>query len=92
MAMSNHNHDDVQINIEPEQLTAYALGQLEGEELAAVKTKLASGDGAAEREIAAVRALCGVVSDVRAAEPTPTRRLATTWGRVPYEWIDEASR
>src|SRR5438128_2587149 len=71
MAMSNHNHDGVQINIELEQLTAYALGQLEGEELAAMKAKLAAGDEAAEQEITAVQALCAVVSDVRAAEPTP---------------------
>ena len=40
--MSNQNGDRHATNIRPEQLTAYALGQLEGEELAAVEQ--ASGE------------------------------------------------
>src|SRR5438270_12277140 len=69
--MSNDNHDDAPRSIEPEILTAYALGQLQGDELAQVEALLAAGDEAAQREIAAVRALSGLVSDSRAPEPMP---------------------
>src|SRR5437660_1500034 len=77
--MSNHNGDDTSREgdasldeKEAAQLTAYALGQLQGEELAAVERKLsAGGDGAGQREVHEVQALVAALSSARAAESLP---------------------
>src|SRR5437867_3987381 len=71
--MSNHNGDDhIHEELEAAQLTAYALGQLQGEELAAVVRKLpSSGDGANHGEVHEIQALAAVLSRARASESLP---------------------
>jgi len=72
--MSNHNGDHETREIPAEQLTAYALGQLHGDELAAVKAKLsAAGSGAALREIRTIQATAAALSASRHAEPLPAQ-------------------
>src|SRR5437868_768276 len=56
------------ISPEDPRLTAYALGQLEGAELAAFEAALQS-DPAAQAEVAEIRALAGQVESALAAEP-----------------------
>src|SRR5262245_55286236 len=66
--MSHHNGDDpTREELEAAQLTAYALGQLEGEELAAVEARLRSDP--ALRDIAAIKDIATAVSEVRNSEP-----------------------
>src|SRR5688572_21209783 len=70
--MSKNNGDRHLSDIEPEQLTAYALGQLRGEELAAVKAAL--GEGAnrlAETEAREVNSLAGAIRASRETETLP---------------------
>jgi secreted protein with Ig-like and vWFA domain len=62
--MSTHNGDDRSHEIEPEQLTAYGLNQLTGEEHAAVKGQLDS-DGEAQREADEIQALAAAVQSIR---------------------------
>ena len=70
--MSNHNGDHESSGIPAEQLTAYALGQLHGDELAAVKAQLsAAGNESALREVRALQATAAVLSASRHAEPLP---------------------
>jgi secreted protein with Ig-like and vWFA domain len=78
MSTTNHNGDEFSRDeITPEeiaaaQVTAYALGQLQGEERADVERRLAaSGDGALARDIVEIEALAGVVSLTRSTEPLP---------------------
>jgi Ca-activated chloride channel family protein len=70
--MSKNNGDRHLSDIEPEQLTAYALGQLRGEELAAVKA--AVGEGAnrlPESEAREMQALADAIRASRETEPLP---------------------
>jgi Ca-activated chloride channel family protein len=70
--MSNHNGDGESRNIEPEQLTAYALGQLKGEELKAFKSALsAEGTELAHKEVREIQAAAAALSAARNAEPSP---------------------
>src|SRR5438477_12332410 len=55
------------------QLTAYALGQLQGDERAEVERPLAAGDsGPMKREIRQIEAIAAAVSTARTSEPLPT--------------------
>src|SRR5689334_23125689 len=75
MPSDNHqfNHDETT----PEetaaaQVTAYALGQLPGEERAEIERRLAAnGDGALQREIGEMEALAAAVSAARASDALP---------------------
>jgi Ca-activated chloride channel family protein len=66
--MSKHNGDDKRLNIEPELITAYALGQLEGEQLAAVQEALTAGGQAGTAEVREIQAIAGALSAARGAE------------------------
>ena len=66
--MKNDHHDEI-FDPEDPRLTAYALGELEGEERSAVEARL-TRDAAARATVAAVRALAGEMSSALAAEPT----------------------
>src|SRR3970040_2412559 len=67
--MSKHNGDRDSENIRPEQLTAYALDQLEGEALAAVERQL--GDPAHEDSRRAVAEPRRLAEAVRAVATSP---------------------
>jgi len=77
--MSNHNGDETSREgdasldeKEAAQLTAYALGQLQGEELVEVERKLsASGDGASQREVHEIQAIAAALSSARGSESLP---------------------
>ena len=69
--MSKQNGNQTNDEITPEelaaaQLTAYALGQLQGEERAEVERRsAATGDGAMQREIDEIQALAAGISAAR---------------------------
>src|ERR1043166_2798111 len=71
----NHSGDETTREaITPEeaaaaQLTAYALGQLQGEERAEAEQRLA--DDASQREVNEIKALTAPVRSARASEPLP---------------------
>jgi Ca-activated chloride channel homolog len=75
--MSNHNGDDHTREgdfsldeKEAAQLTAYALGQLQGEELAAVEERLAaSGNDDSQHHVREIEALAAALSASRLGEP-----------------------
>src|SRR5688572_5759874 len=72
--MSNHNGDPRPHEIEPEQLTAYTLGQLQGEELTAVKAKLAArGSESAQGDIREIQSLSAAVAAIRNSAESPAR-------------------
>lgn len=73
--MKNENHEN---NFGPEdpRLTAYALGELEGEERTEIEARLAH-DAQARATVAAVQALAGEMSAALAAEPAPEASSAT---------------
>src|SRR5262245_7218801 len=92
--MSNDNHEFSPDEIDAAQLTAYALGQLHGEERTEVERKqAASGHDANQREIAGVEALAGAVSIARTSEGLPPastalrERLAQELIATPKELI-----
>ncbi len=70
--MSKQNGDLHASDIPPEQLTAFALGQLHGEELASVKAAVGEADHSAARdEVREVQTLATAITAARAAEPLP---------------------
>src|SRR5262245_56148209 len=74
--MSNQNgddlpRDDMSCDDDAKQLTAYALGQLRGDELAAVKARLAAGGEADARDLQTVKTLAAAVAEARNGEPLP---------------------
>jgi Ca-activated chloride channel family protein len=69
--MSAHNGEGHGQQIAPEQLTAYALGQLRDDEIAFVKAALASARGEHQQEVEGIRALAIGLSAARNAEPLP---------------------
>ncbi len=70
--MSKHNGNHRANDIQPEQITAHALGQLHGEELAAVKAALGeSGGSSAGDKIRKVQTLAAAITAARNAEPLP---------------------
>ncbi|MCI0360676.1 MAG: von Willebrand factor type A domain-containing protein [Planctomycetaceae bacterium] len=73
--MSKYNGDRQASDIQPELLTAYALGQLHGEELATVKAALEAGHEAGgsvpQSEVRQVQALAEAITAARSTEPLP---------------------
>ena len=69
--MSKHNGDRAS-QIQPEELTAYALGQLQGDRLAAVKAAVGKeSHSAAGEEIREVQSLATTIQQARTSEPLP---------------------
>src|SRR5262245_21039424 len=70
--MTNQNGDDKFREDDDSRLTAHALGQLTGDELAAMKAKLAAAaDAALEHEVRMTKALGAALTIAKNNEPLP---------------------
>jgi Ca-activated chloride channel homolog len=68
--MSNQNgNDPTRDETTAAELTAYALGQLHGDELAAMQAQLSAHGGAAQQEVGQIQALAATLSTLRCSDP-----------------------
>jgi Ca-activated chloride channel family protein len=70
--MTNRNGDEFSSELSDERLTAYALGQMQGDEVTAMKSALGAAGGASVRqEVQEIQAVAAALSAARNAEPLP---------------------